>query len=383
MMEGMVMQDSDSISMKVASDQQVDSRGEKPIRVVHVAPCLGGFGGIESFTLRLAEEQATQKAQVSILWKRVKNFRLQEDLKGAMQTAYVKPDFVNRMSTQLYRGIADADIVHLHNPTPDATLFARMLGKTTVVTIYNHYGRGGLLHRMLWKVAARFAHRRWYISDFVWSTWEPDGRRAGSGKMPVVSHLPNEWLLPAQRKGFIFVGRWIENKGLEELVQAYGRADIDRQKWPLTLVGTGPLEERVRAIVSGRSISGVTMTGFVSGEERNRLIRSSKWMVAPPNTKEDLGLTPIESRHVGVPAIITRDGGLPEAGGVHCLCCEPGDVNGLTRLLEKAAAMTEAEYETISQATREELLGYLRPLSVYLDSYRALLQNRLSAVHEC
>lgn len=346
-----------------------------PIKVVHVAPCLGGFGGIESFVLRLAEEQFNQRAGVSILWKRVKNFRLREDLKGAMHTARVRPVFVNRLSRSLYRGIAGADIVHLHNPTPDATLFARLSGRTTVVTIYNHYGRGGGLHRLMWKAAARLAHRRWYISDFVWSTWEPGGRRPGSGKMPIVSHLPNEWLLPALRKGFIFVGRWIENKGLEELVHAYGSANIDRKKWPLTLVGTGPLETKVRAIIADQRIPGITMTGFVSGDERNRLIRSAKWMVTPPNTREDLGLTPIESRHVGVPAIITRDGGLPEAGGEHCLSCEPGDVGGLKALLERAAAMAESEYEALSHATREELLRYLQPLSLYLETYRELLQS--------
>lgn len=349
--------------------------GEPALKVVHVAPCLGGFGGMEAFTLRLTGEQARQGANASILWKRVRNFRLQESLQQAMRTAVVKPEFVARMSCGLLQGMRTAEIVHLHNPAPDAMAIAKMLRKPVVVTIYNHFGPGGRLHRLLWKAAARMADRRWYISDFVWSTWEHGQRVPGSGKMPVVSNLPTESVPPALRKGFVFVGRWIANKGIDHLVQAYGDARIDRSRWPLTLVGCGPLEEKLKAYIRDRRISGVSMPGFVDDDSRNCYIRAAKWMVTPPQTREDLGLTPIESRHVGVPAIITRDGGLPEAAGSHCLSCEPGDVGALTLLLEKAAAMTEAEYEAISRATQAELLHSLQPLSLYMERYREVIQQ--------
>jgi glycosyltransferase involved in cell wall biosynthesis len=36
-------------------------------------------------------------------------------------------------------------------------------------------------------------------------------------------------------------------------------------------------------------------------------------------TREDFGLTAVEARNLGVPCIITRDGGLPEAGGKQAL----------------------------------------------------------------
>ncbi len=67
-------------------------------------------------------------------------------------------------------------------------------------------------------------------------------------------------------------------------------------------------------------------------------------MVVPPNTKEDFGLTAVEARNLGVPCIITRDGGLPEAGGRQALICEPNDPRALAELLQQAAAMSETEY---------------------------------------
>jgi len=98
-------------------------------------------------------------------------------------------------------------------------------------------------------------------------------------------------------------------------------------------------------------------------------------VVVPPNTREDFGLTAIEGRHLGVPCIITRDGGLPEAGGRQALICEPGDVAALTRLLEQATAMTEAEYAERAQRTREELATELEPMAFYASAYRQILQG--------
>jgi glycosyltransferase involved in cell wall biosynthesis len=128
-------------------------------------------------------------------------------------------------------------------------------------------------------------------------------------------------------------------------------------------------------MIEDRGIDGVDIRGFVDNETRNEFIRRARWMVTPPHTNEDLGLTPIEARHVGVPAIITRDGGLPEAGGKHALICEPNDPDGLRHLLETAAAMSEEEYRRISTATHDELLDYLQPMSVYADAYNHVLNQ--------
>jgi len=310
---------------------------------------------------------------VTVCFKKMKCFKLLDSLTQAREASPVKTVIVERGSKELWNHIKSADIVHLHNPTPDATLFTKLAGKPLATTVYNRFGRGSKMHRIMWKLAAAVADRRWYISDFVWSTWEAKGPKNGSGKMPVISDLPVEKAPSHERKGFIFVSRWIANKGLEELLEAYATAGLDPEQWPLTLVGFGPLEAKADEYIKANNVRGIIRPGFVSDGERNRLIRHAKWMVTPPKTKEDLGLTPIESRHVGVPAIITRDGGVPEAGGRHSLICEPGDVAGLRKLLQQAAAMNEADYQKLCEDTYQELMEYLKPLSVYLDSYKELL----------
>jgi glycosyltransferase involved in cell wall biosynthesis len=105
------------------------------------------------------------------------------------------------------------------------------------------------------------------------------------------------------------------------------------------------------------------------------------WLVAPANTKEDMGLTPIEARSVGVPAIVTRDGGLPESGGPAALLCAPGDVRDLAMQLELAASMPDSEYRERSALARDSLRSYLRPMSDYVAIYERLTAARSWSAH--
>ena len=71
------------------------------LKILHVAPCQGAFGGIEAFTLKLSEELHRQGQEVSICLKRVKNFNLRESLTKAYEASPIKPFFVDRGSKEL------------------------------------------------------------------------------------------------------------------------------------------------------------------------------------------------------------------------------------------------------------------------------------------
>jgi glycosyltransferase involved in cell wall biosynthesis len=342
------------------------------VTVTIASPTFGRLGGIESFVFALANALVEKGgiSDVTICFKKVGNGAIGPLVEKSIRKSKAACFMVKPWSRQLYRCIAGADIVHCQNPVLDIALCAKAAGVPLVQTIHNWRRKGFKLQFIARGVAYRCAKRHWYNSDFVWNTWEPKGRRESSGKPPVLSNLPTGALPTAQRRGFLFVSRWVPRKGLETLLDAYEDAKVDRDAWPLTLVGDGPLRSQIEARLKKRPIEGLSIKGLVDTPTKHELIRGSRWMVTPPNTNEDLGLTPIEARHVGVPCIITRDGGLPEAGGKHALMCEPADPAGLRALLEKAAGMSEVEYARIAEATHEELTASLRPLSIYSDLYR-------------
>ena len=344
----------------------------KQNKLLLVSPCQGTYGGIEAFVLAVAEAVRREPDfEVRVCFKKVKGLALHPNLATMLRDESFL--FVDSTSRALAGAIKWADIVHLQNASPDVIALAKFFRKPIVLTIHNYMRRGWSLRRLLWRIGARLADSRWYNSDFVWKTWEGNRRRSGSRKVPTVSKLPVGWTPPDQRRGFIFVGRWIANKGIETLLDAYAQADLDRGRWPLLLMGDGPLRPAIEARIENHGLRGIRITGFVDEATKTQCIQEARWIVVPPNTNEDFGLTAIEARNLGVPCIITRDGGLPEAGGDQALVCEPDDPLALANLLEQAARMSETEYAERSRCTREELKDELEPMGFYARSYRRIL----------
>ena len=344
------------------------------VKVLLTAPCLGAFGGIEAFCLRLGRHLIEEEGfEVKLAFREIDGFELKNSLLDATNDSPCETSFLNDRWKELSPLVQWSDLVHGHNPSISPVFLAKRYRKPCVLTIYNWRRPGYSLRSMFWRFANAWVDRRWYISEFVWNTWEPSGHRPTSDRLPVVSDLPEGIVSSEKRSGFFFVGRWIPNKGLRLLLDAYNAADLDKQAWPLRLAGDGPLREVILRKIDADRIEGVEVLGFVSEEQRKNLTRRTKWMVTPPNTNEDLGLTPLEARNVGVPCIVTNDGGLLETGGTNALRSEPGDLAGLTRSLETAARMEEAEYQERSRHTKEELCDYLQPLSRYAEEYQKLV----------
>jgi glycosyltransferase involved in cell wall biosynthesis len=347
----------------------------EPLKVVIVSPTFGSYGGIEAFVLAVARFLKTEPSiEVRLVWKKVAGFTLSEALERRCAETGIAFVYVEKGSSDLWKQLRWADVVHSQNAPPDVIVFARLLGKPLALTVHN-YLRLNSWHSVAWKLLSRLAQERWYNSNFVWKTWESRRPLPGSRRTPTVSELPFGSIPSGQRRGFTFISRWIANKGLEVLVQAYAEAAFSPEEWPLNLVGDGPLRETILRLIAEQKIAGVQVHGFVSEREKAEILRRTKWLVVPPHTNEDMGITPLEARSVGVPVIATRDGGLPEAAGPSALLCEPGSVPDLKRRLIEAAAMPEAEYAERGAKGFATLEEYLTPMNFYPEAYRRLTQK--------
>lgn len=354
------------------------------MKILMLAPCLGRFGGIETFCLTLIEDLIKLGASVRLLRKKVVGFlddgsiqKNENEIRSLWKEEESKrfaSHFISPRDSIIKNAIRECDLVHLHNPMVEGVWHAKKFNKPCVMTIYN-WRRKGIHPRLLaWRWAVGQADRRWYISEFVWDSWEKK-RRQGSDRLPVVSRMPQKKTSPDQRKGFLFIGRWVPNKGIRVLLEAYAKLKTNPKEWPLTMLGDGPLREEVLHTIQDQGIQGVQLPGFVSESERHRYTREAKWMVTPPHTKEDLGLTPLEARSVGVPCIASTDGGVRETAGPHALFCKPGCLESLATRLQEAIDMSDAEYEKKASATKKGLQDYVRPLDQYAENYLQLLNR--------
>jgi glycosyltransferase involved in cell wall biosynthesis len=351
-------------------------RNGEPVRVLLVSPCFGAYGGVEAFVFAVADAVGRDpRFDVRVCFKRVAQFSLQPTLEKYCEASNV--EFCDRASRKLWSAIGWADVVHAQNASPDVAMMATLLRKPLALTIHDFLPAAPRLRRLSWQATARAASARWYNSRSVWSTWEPNGDLPASARVPTVSRFEPPSPERAVRRGFLFVGRLVDSKGVEVLLDAYQSAGLDPTVWPLTIVGDGPLRAELEARAMRAGVPGVRFVGFVDDGTKGRLLTAAKWLVAPSHAHEGLGLVVLEARHCGVPCIIARHGGLPEAGGRDAIVCEPRDVSGLATALRTAAAISEEEYERRSNRTREDLTNELVPLSFYPDAYLRL--SRLSA----
>ena len=344
------------------------------LRVLLVSPCFGAYGGVEAFVFAVADAVGRDpRFDVRVCFKRVANFSLRPALEQYCRAAHVQ--FCDRASRELFSAIGWADVVHAQNASPDVAMMAVLRRKPLALTIHDFLPPAPWARRLSWQATARAASARWYNSRAVWKTWEPNGDLPASARVPTVSRFELTSSTPAPGKGFLFVGRLVESKGVDTLLDAYHLAGLDQLDWPLTIVGDGLMRAELEERCARAGLQGVRFLGFVDDGMKARLLASAKWLVAPSHAHEGLGLVVLEARHAGVPCIITRHGGLPEAGGRDAIVCEPRDVPGLAAALRLAAAMPERDYELRATRTKDDLAGELVPMSFYPDAYFRLCER--------
>lgn len=151
------------------------------------------------------------------------------------------------------------------------------------------------------------------------SLYKPDGRVDRINSQPTIG----------------FLGRIKKYKSIEHLLQAFEMVKVEYPKAKLVVIGDGDYLPRLRKAASKMKYhDDITFTGYVSDEEKIRLIRELD-VVVNTSSKEGWGLTVIEANACGVPVIGAdvpglRDSIVNEETG---LLYHYGDIEALTALL--------------------------------------------------
>jgi glycogen(starch) synthase len=178
------------------------------------------------------------------------------------------------------------------------------------------------------------------------------------------------------RPRVVFLGRLARSKGVDTLVAAAARLRTPGVQ--VVLVGDGPARAQVEAASRRLGVDGrVHITGFVP-HHRTPAVLASADLIVLPSVYEELGTVLVEALQVGLPAVATDVGGIPEVveHGRTGLLVKPGDPAALAAAIDAVVGDPEVA-RRMGAAARERAPEY--DWERVADEVRALYDQVLAA----
>jgi phosphatidylinositol alpha-mannosyltransferase len=273
------------------------------------------------------------------------------------------------------------DVVHLHEPlVPGPTLTTAVTHRYPTVGTFHAAGRSTSyrLIRPVLSVWIKRIDRKVVVSkdalELVQSYLGGEYEVLFNGVE--VEHIRSTPPIPrpdGARPAIFFCGRHEQRKGLDVLVAAFARLDVDAELW---IGSTGPDTARLTAETGGDER--VRWLGRITDDEKYARLRSAEVFCAPSLGGESFGVVLVEAMAAGTTVVASSLDGYRNVvtDGDDALLCEPGDVSALTGALRRALtdrslsdrlrAAGRARAEAFSMSTLAD-----RYIDIYHDLARA------------
>jgi glycosyltransferase involved in cell wall biosynthesis len=356
------------------------------IRVAHLVPAPfdpddGIIGGAERYSFELARHMADHVPTELISFgprersATVGNLRVR-----VLRAHYVRGQRTNPVSTELWRALGDATVVHCHQQHVLATSVAAFCTRLRRRRVFVTDLGGGGLDVSTYVSTDRWFHGHLHISEYSRRISNHDGKpwaRVILGGVDTTKFSPDQSVSRSNRA--LFVGRLLPHKGIADLIEALPGG------LPLDIVGpvnaTGAVES-MKAQAAGKAIVFHHEVGDAALVEQYRralcLVLPSVYRTPDgqhTNVPELLGQTLLEAMACATPAICTRVASMPEIveDGVSGFIVEPGDHGTLRSRMEWLAAHP-AEASRMGAAGRERVLARFQWPAVVercLDAYES------------
>ena len=154
--------------------------------------------------------------------------------------------------------------------------------------------------------------------------------------LPLGISLPAEHWQPGNGNEFLYVGRLMDYKGIEDLIQAMSLIRQSGRQIHLNIVGKGQdhYEAYLRKLVQSKKLgTWVKFHGWIPSSEVRRWMGSAACLVVP-SRREAYGMVALEGMVIGTPLIASRAGGLAELVSNSCaLTFEASNVKELSKVL--------------------------------------------------
>lgn len=356
-------------------------------------------GGIEQVIYQLAEGCRSQGIQSEVLYL---------SRKGSCRNVSVSNHLCHHSKLDLYlssTGLSlsafsdfgelsrNADVIHYHFPWPfmDVVHLTSRADKPCLVTYHSDIVKQKLLYQLYRPLMTRFLDSADMIvaSSPNYLETSPVLQRHAS-RVRVIPFGLDENSYPASsverlaywrervpRRFFLFIGALRYYKGLENLLHAAKGCPA-----PLLIAGSGPVEEKLRAIAAKADLANVFFLGSISNEDKVALLTLCEAVLLPSHLRsEAFGISLLEGAMFGKPLLTCEIGtgtSFVNRADETGLVVPPGDIAALTRALQTLWEQP-ALAETMGKKARlryEQLFSHERMATAYAAAYRDILLGR-------
>ena len=256
------------------------------------------------------------------------------------------------------------DVIHYQAKYhPFALPFSRLAGVPVVITLHHAPGDGEIA---LWA-------RHYPDTPFTAISHAQAGTMKGLNVVGVVPHaidVPAFPFSPVPRDYLLFLGRFVEGKGVLQAIDIARRADM-----PLVLAAEANdyYREQVAPLVDGTR---VVYAGEVVDEAKAALLGGARALLYPVQAAEPFGLVLAEATTCGTPVAALNLGAVPEVvedgvtGGVF------DSIDALVAGLPRVLALDRARVRAVAA----DRFSVQRMVAGYEAVYRALVGRTAPAV---
>lgn len=219
-------------------------------------------------------------------------------------------------SFQIFKDLAaKADLIHYHFPWPFADLIHLLISpkKPSVLTYHSDIVRQKLLLQIYRPLKQQFLKSVDHIVATSPNYLETSGvLQAFATKTSVIPIGLDEHTYPRPDKNaikhykehfgerfFLFIGAFRYYKGLKFLIES--AKDV---KYPIVIVGSGPIEEELKASAQKYQLKNIFFVGQVSEENKSALLKACYAVIFPSHLRsEAFGVSLLEGAMFGKPLI--------------------------------------------------------------------------------
>lgn len=356
------------------------------LRIAHVISTPAGVGGAE----RVVAALLTEGIRMGWEQKVFNPFSVHEPSALAELSPVPVEAYSARHLWQLPRGRAwlidrlDAfrpDVVHVHlfHAAVLVASLARREGRTTILT--HHHGEllrkeGRHLDEWLDRIAGRQMDLVVAVSESV-ARFLQDRYGYPPHKVRVIRNGWEGTPRPRRTKRgeatIVCVSNFRPEKAHDDLIRAFSAVKAELPEARLLLVGSGPLERKLRNLVDRLQLDQDVL--FLGHTDHVWPYLAEADVFALASTNEPLGIAVLEALAAGLPVVATDVGGLPEIvdHGIDGRLVPPGDPAALAETLLELLRSPEV-LERMSNRARESAEGLRmeRTIAAYRELYESL-----------